>query len=435
MKRGGMKVLKRRTKRRIHNGLSLAIAASFAALGMFMPQVSAQGNSYDTGVQLYKAGNYGAAANKLLEAVKFPGKEGAAYYYLGCCYYKLNRPAEARAIYRQVVNNYPTVREAGLAAQMLQRLDPSYHPPAGIGGAANGAAVGGTAGGGAASATSVNMAMSKLSAAMSGGKGFPGEDFDSLPNEARIPFTIASNGHMQVTVYLDNRPITAWFDTGANAHFGKNHLEAAGVPLPRGEANTMTSGWAGNGVPAWRQQRKIKMGNLTRFAPVTVEENMDLAPLVGQEFIQGYQCEVDNGSHYIILRKMGAYKASGQQVSDLYDVPCVRRQMRDYVPMTINGKKLEVLVDTGAAFSIFNEDDLKSIGIRVPEDAPTGMASGVGGGFVVKHINADVRLGPIWKSGYQITVGGSAGSAVGQDILNTQRFTIDREQNLMRFFH
>lgn len=422
-------MLKRKTKRLIEKGLSLAVAASFVAVSMFTPQVAAQGNSYDTGVQLYKAGNYGAAANKLLEAVKFPGKEGAAYYYLGCCYYKLNRPAEARAIYRQVVNNYPTVREAGLAAQMLQRLDPSYHPPAGIGGATTS---GGTV---AAASSSVNSAISKMAAAAGGGKGFPGEDFDSLPNEARIPFTIAGNGHMQVTVYLDNRPITAWFDTGANAHFGKNHLEAAGIQVPRGEPNSMTSGWAGNGVPAWRQQRKIKMGNLTRFAPVTVEENMDLAPLVGQEFIQGYQCEVDNSSHYIILRKMGAYKASGQQVSDLYDVPCVRRNMRDYVPMMINGKKLEVLVDTGAAFSIFNEDDLKSIGIRVPEDAPTGMASGVGGGFVVKHMSADVRLGPIFKSGYQITVGGSGGSAVGQDILNTQRFTIDREQNLMRFFH
>ena len=408
--------------------LTVTIAVCFAVLWLVAPQVSAQGNSFDTGVQLYKAGKYGAAANKLLEAVKFPGKEGAAYYYLGCCYYKLNRPAEARAIYRQVVNNYPSVREAGLAAQMLQRLDPSYQPPPGIGGATGGAAT--------SSASSVNSAISKAAgAAAGGGKGFPGEDFDSLPNEARVPFTIASNGHMQVTVYLDNRPITAWFDTGANAHFGKNHLEAAGIQVPRGEANTMTSGWAGNGVPAWRQQRKIRMGNLTRFAPVTVEEHMDLSPLVGQEFIQGYQCEVDNGSHYIILRKMGAYKASGQQVSDLYDVPCVRRHMRDYVPMTINGKKLEVLVDTGAAFSIFNEEDLKSIGIRVPEDAATGMASGVGGGFVVKYMNADVRLGPIWKNGYQITVGGSSGSAVGQDILNTQRFTIDREQNLMRFFH
>ena len=417
--------MKRASKRQILRVVSMTLVASFAALGLVMPQVSAQGNSYDTGVQLYKAGKYGAAANKLLEAVKFPGKEGAAYYYLGCCYYKLNRPAEARAIYRQVVNNYPSVREAGLAAQMLQRLDPTYQPPPGIGGATSGAP---------ASTSSANMASSKPATA-GGGKGFPGEDFDSLPNEARIPFTIAGNGHMQVTVYLDNRPITAWFDTGANAHFGKNHLEAAGIQLPRGDANTQTSGWAGNEVPAWRQQRKIKMGNLTRFAPVTVEEHMDLAPLVGQEFIQGYQCEVDNGSHYIVLRKMGAYKGSGQQVSDLYDVPCVRRNMRDYVPMSINGKKLEVLVDTGAAFSIFNEEDLKSIGVRVPDDAPTGMASGVGGGFMVKHINADIRLGPIWKNGYQITVGGSSGSAVGQDILNTQRFTIDREQNLMRFFH
>lgn len=414
-----------RHRKRLAKTLSGAIAMAVLIGALTIGATEAQSPDFDSGLQLYKAGQYGAAANKLLKAVKFPGKEAAAYYYLACCYYKLNRPADARAIYRTVVNNYPTEREAGLSAQMLQRLDPSYVPPAGIGGAAPATTSSAAAGASVAAATTSSASKS----------GFPGEDFSKLPDEARIPFTTEGSGHMKVTVYLENRPIEAWFDTGASAHFGKNHLEAAGVPVPRGKPNAETGGWAGNPVPCWRQQMKVKLGNLTRYAPVTIEENMNLPPLVGQEFIQGYQCEVDNGSHYVILRKAAAFRPTSQQVSDLYDIPCVRRGMRDYVTMSINGKKLEVLIDTGAASSTFNEDDLKSIGIRVPDDAPTNTSQGVGGSFTTRTVFAEVRLGPIWKSNFPIHVGGAAGSAVGQDILSSQRFTIDRERNLMRFFH
>lgn len=408
--------------------ISSLLALAPVSLLMCLNPIGAQTNNFESGVQLYKAGQYAAAANKLLGAVRYPGKEGAAYYYLGCCYYKLNRMAEARPLYRTVVNDYPQCREATLAAQMLHRLDPSYIPPAGLGDAPQ-----------TVSSSNVPTAsqVASLAAAVAGkAQGFPGEDFSKLPDEARIPFTTDSSGHMRVTCYLENRPIEAWFDTGANAYFGKNHLSASNIPLPRGEPNSHSSGWAGNSVPCWRQSMHVQLGNLTRLAPVTIEENMTLMPLVGQEFIQGYQCEVDNNSHYIVLRKASAFKnASSSQISSLYDVPCVRRGMRDYVTMSINGKKLEVLIDTGANSSTFNPADLASIGVRVPDDAPRKTASGVGGSFSLQTIYAECRLGPIWKKDFPIDVGGSAGSAVGQDILSSQRFTIDRERNLMRFFH
>ncbi|MDZ4834499.1 MAG: aspartyl protease family protein [Candidatus Melainabacteria bacterium] len=390
---------------------------------------SAQSTSFDAGMKLYKAGQFGAAANKFLESVRTPGKEGAAYYYLGCCYYKLNRPLEARPIYRTVVNKYPTVHEAGLAAQMLHRLDPSFVIPVGIGDSPQSAGVSISA------PPSVSSSAAALSGALSRSPGFPGEDFSKLPDEVRIPFTTDPSGHMRVTVYLENRPIEACFDTGANAHFGKNHLSAAGVALPRGNPNGQASGWAGAPVPVWRQTMRIKLGGLTRLAPVSIEEDLSMLPLVGQEFIQGYQCEVDNNSHYISLRKASAFKPSLSQVSSLYDVPCVRRGMRDYVKMFINGKELEVLVDTGAYASTFNAKDLADIGVRIPDDAPRTTASGVGGSFSLQTINVECRLGPIWKKDFPISVGGSAGSAVGQDFLGSQRFTIDREKNLMRFFH
>jgi len=396
-----------------------ALVTSFISVSALMPtgKADAQGSPYDVGLQLYKSGKYAAAATKLLEGVRYPGKEGASYYYLGCCYYKLNRPADARAIYRTVVNNYAGTYEAGLAAQMLQRLDPTYVPPAGIGGA------------------TAPKTASAASAAIPRVSGLGGEDMSKLPDEARVPFTTDPSGHMRVTVYLENRPIEAHFDTGANAHFGKNHLAAAGIPMPKGEPNDTSSGWAGTPVPCWRQPMRIKMGNMTRNAAVTVEENMNMTPLVGQEFIQGYQCEVDNGSHYIILRKSGAFKQSSQEVSSLYDIPCVRRHQRDYVNMVINGRSLEVLIDTGADSSTFNPDDLKSIGIRVPDDAPVTTSQGVGGSFTLRTMWVEAKLGPIWKKDFPIHVGGSAGSAVGQDFLGSQRFTIDRERNLMRFFH
>lgn len=406
-------------------GRDFGLKLSLVLLLAMIPPAFSQGSSYDEGLRLYKANNFGAAANKLLEATKGQtGKEASAFYYLGCCYYKLNRAADARALYRNVVTKYPSSHEAGLASQMLQRLDPNYVAPAGIGGAkiesASPSAFSGKPTGRVSSEKDAELA----------------KEMATLPDEVRFPFVQEASGHMRVTAYIDNRPVEAWFDTGASAHFGKNHFRAAGINEPQGEPNSRTSGWAGTPVPIWVTKHRLKIGNLTRNVPVSCEEDMAMMPLLGQEIIKGYQCEVDNGSHYVILRKANRI---ANTVNDLYDVPCVTRgsgeSSRDYVTMEVNGKKMSVLIDTGASDTIFSVRELKKIGIEVPDDAPQVTMQGVGGGLSMNIMNLDLRLGPIRRQGFPAKVGDVDLSAVGQNFIGDQRFTIDREKKLMRFFH
>src|SRR5579883_729730 len=253
------------------------------------------GSILDEGMKLYKAGQYSKAAFKFLDAAKKEkGKEPAAYYYLGCCYFNLKRPNDAKALFRTIISSYPASKEAALSSTMLQRIDPA---PATGGSASSATDSGGAGAGKTIVMRSTSSRFSKDdSAALQ-------KEMATLPDVVRFPFTSDPSGHMRVTAYLNDRPVEAWFDTGASAHFGKNHLKQASIPEPRGPTTDKTSGWAGEEVPVWKMSATLKIGNLTRKVPVTVEENMESTPLVGQEIIKGYQCEVDNSSHYITLRK------------------------------------------------------------------------------------------------------------------------------------
>ncbi len=372
-------------------------------------------DDFSDGKSLFQAKQYAPAANKLLKAVKnAPAHAAESYYMLGCCYYKLNRPTEAKGLFRTVASNFPASKEAKLAAIMIARLDPQSAPQ--------------SSGGGVSAASVVRGLSPQMDSELA-----------SLPDQNTIYFKTAGSGHMEVTAYLDGRPIPCWFDTGASAHFGKNHLAAAGIPAPRGAPSGQTSGWAGNAVPVWRDMSNLRIGGMTRKVPITVEENMDLMPLVGQEFLRGYQYEIENGRDgggIIRMKKTSTSSggSSSKNFSSLYDVPCTTEHSRDYVLMEVEGKKLTVLLDTGAAASMFAPSDLAKIGVRIDQDAPTAMMSGVGGSLAVKVVPLRLRLGPIDRT-INVNVGGNAGSAVGQDFLGSKRFTIDRENKLLRFFH
>jgi hypothetical protein len=46
-----------------------------------------------------------------------------------------------------------------------------------------------------------------------------------------------------------------------------------------------------------------------------------------------------------------------------------------------------------------------------------------------------VRIGPLVKENFPLLIGGQAGTAIGQDLMEGWRCRVDREHNLLRFFH
>lgn len=387
-------------------------------------------------LEMYNSKKFLSAAKAftgLIESEK-GGKDPVNYFNLGNCYYQLSYPTRARHMYALTMKKFPENKEAEYAKQMIARIDSQS----------------------AITQPEKNLTSSKLvklenkTSASAQNYSTSGTSADSattdselarLPQSNTIYFDLdPDSGHMMVDIYLNGRKMQAIFDTGASAHFGANHLRAAGVEVPRGKFDAYTSGWANKKVPIWVRKMPVRIGNLERTLPVTIEENMTLRPLVGQAFLKGYEYEIHSNSarKFLVMKKRSnqgsSYANTGK--SDLYDVPCVTRNLREYVIMKVNGKDLEVLLDTGAYRSILSDAAARRLGIRVPDDAPTTVGVGVGGQVVYKQVPVDIKIGPIYERNFMIKVGGGGDlSAIGQDLLSKKRYTIDRKNKLLRFFH
>ncbi len=425
------------------------------------------------GIHLYKQGKYLPAAQAITAALKTnknPAMTPTFYYYLGCCYYQSKQSAEATKIYRYIQTAFPHSGEARMAATMLAKLVPSPSSP----GAADSAApadpdnpsdaqvkavVTAMAAGTATeelspAALRVLQAATKRSGqslataglssagmkAMTAGQrtedeGPSGENSD-LPDTGKFNFQRNDSGHMDVVCYINHSPVNCWFDTGAGAHFGMNHLREAGVDVSKAKPAGVTHGWAGRPVPIWRMVADVKLGNVTRKIPITIEEHMTLSPLIGQDFVEGFQYEIDDKAGIVNMRKSFSGEADKQTVNSLYDVPCSRDGGRDdVVDMSANGRKFKAFIDTGAAFTIMHPATAAKLGIEVPADAEIMTIGGVGGGLNVRVVYLDMRVGPIHKPDFRVLIGGQAGNCVGQDFMQGWRVKIDREKNLLRFFH
>lgn len=452
--------------RRIHASILLAAAilslpgamASFAPARVDAapaPPGAALSDPLATGIAKYKQQKYAEAIQSLnvfLTRNAASPSASTAYYYMACCYYQAGRIEDAKRLYETVARSYPRSAEAPISNDMLTRLavataagNTSRSDPSGTA-TAHGNATLATAGG-----SSVSGRMSPVSPLKSAGATAladttadtdetPAEkaryeaEYAALPHSSRVQFTRDEGGHMYVTVWVNNHPIKAIFDTGAHAHFGLNHLAQVGVSVPANAERSYTSGWAGKPVPIWVMDADLKLGEVKRRVPITVEENMTLPPLVGQEFLKEMRYEIDDKGGVMTLSKARSSKTDSAY-SSIYDVPCLHVNGDDVIPVMIQGRKASAIIDTGAQITIFSPDTLKGLGIDIPPDAPVTSIGGVGGSLRCNIVELDLQVGPVRKQNFRTFVGGNAGNAIGQDFLQGWRYTVDQERHLMRFFH
>jgi|AGTN01.3.fsa_nt_gi Uncharacterized protein conserved in bacteria len=359
-----------------------------------------------TGLAAFNAKKYGEAADHFQKYLKGRTPDPRTTYYVALCYMNTGQTARAKQYFDYIVRNFPQSQEFALSQKALTRWG---------GGAASGAVAG------------------VVSGDPAGGVG--DAELAKLPDTTDFRYQEGPNGHMEVTAYINGRPMTCWFDTGASAYFGKNQLRELGIPLPQGPADGVTAGWAGRPVETWHVTTSVKIGNMTRVLPLTVAEEWDNPPLVGQDFVKGFQYAIDSGGKRVTLTKKLTV-AAGTRTNSLYDVPCVVEGEREYVTVNVEGKPCSgVLIDTGASMTIISNDRAASMGLNIPEDAPMMMAGGVGGMIPFRKVELDLRLGPIIKQDFPVMIGGNAGCAIGQDFMSGWRFTVDRDAKLLKFFH
>lgn len=361
------------------------------------------------GLASFNAKRFTEAADHFQKYLKGRTPDSRTTYYLALCYMQTGQTARAKQYFDYIVRNFPQSQEFALSQKALTRWGGSTAP----------GPVAGVVGGGAADA------------------GVSDSELARLPDTTEFRYKEGDAGHMEVTAWINNKPITCWFDTGASAFFGKNNLRELGIPLPQGPSDGVTSGWAGRQVETWHIMATVKIGNMTRTLPLTVADEWEHPPLIGQDFVKGFQYAIDNGGKRITLTKKVASTAGGMSPSkSLYDVPCLVQGEREYVSMTVDGKQCsQVLIDTGASSTIISLDQANSMGLEIPDNAPVMMMGGVGGAIPFRQVALDIRLGPIFKQDFPVMVGGNAGCAIGQDFMSGWRFTVDRDARMVKFFH
>lgn len=407
----------------------LMLCLSFLPAGL-----TANTGDLSKGIELTKQGKYREALTILrpgINAQQPSAPENATnYYYQAYCYYQLHDLQDARTLFHAVASRYARSPEAQLASRFLKQLDTRTS-----------AALPADSVKGATADPKILAAIARTSEQPDSNNLDPENEIttpaaETLPNEGKFYFSPGDHGHMNVQATINGRPINCWFDTGApGLFFSMNQLKQLGIATPSTPPDTYVSGWAGRKIPAWNMSLTIKLGNMSRTLNAKVQAgDYDLQPLIGYSFVQGYEYQIDQAGRCVYMKKSGT-NSSSMAINSLYDVPCKIIQTKPIVPLEINGRKAPVFVDTGSNSTNLDLATVQALGIQIPADAPTTMATGVGGSLVYRIIYVDLRMGPISKKEFPIQVGGAAGSCVGQDFLSGWRYTIDENKSLLRFFH
>jgi clan AA aspartic protease (TIGR02281 family) len=239
---------------------------------------------------------------------------------------------------------------------------------------------------------------------------------------------------------FNNRKHPIVFDTGAsNTVLGKNHLAAMGIAPPAGPADDEMVG-AGGSQKAWHMKLDVRVGGIERKNfPVVVQENMLSNPLLGLNFFQGYNYTIDSGAHSLDFSKKRAGVGSvyGASTRDPSVVPFKRERRHIIVTVDVNGRKTDMLFDTGAEGTSFTNKQLKDLGISVPPDAVDAVWAGIGGTTKEKHFPLrSIKLGPIEKRDLEIAAVENSEvpwPILGQNFFGNWQYTFDDQASVIRF--
>ncbi len=394
--------------------------------GLMITTCPAMADQYfNAGLTYFNQRQYQKAAPYFEYALRNSPWDSNAYYYLALTYHHMGDTSRAKQMYRQVVERFGAAPAAAMAGAALKKLDPNYQMRKGLPG------VTGYTPGVAAQPGVSNIQV------QSGDR--PSADVASLPNEAKIYFTPVSNS-MRVDAQLNGRGIAMIFDTGAESCvFGKNHLQQVGLSVPTGKADGLASG-VGSSKPidVWKMMVTLKVGSIVRNNfPISVQENLDTEPLLGQSFFKDFQYTVDTGANSIHFKKKGGAVASTGG-RDPYAVPFTREGNEMVVDVDVNGRSCKMYFDTGAAGTIaFGKTHLSRVGLSVPDDAEDEVHRGVSGetagkAFVVQR----VKLGPVDKRDVRVAVIDQSAMEkplLGHGFFGDWQFTIDNQNKVIRF--
>ncbi len=425
--------------------LKISILSILAVVVFSANSAQAAETSYELGLQSYKKGDYAKASLHFEEALKKTQKDPMLWYYDALCFHQLKNWAMAKSRYKTIAQYFPSTEAGKRAAAALKSIDPTFVMPqtASANTGAAGASAQSASGSGPDSKGGSPGIVSKPAAAdddddddklaSAAAKAQLAKELASLPDTAHFYYKKGPQGHMEVDLMVNGHPVKALFDTGATAFFYRDQLKEAGLDLNAAKAGRGARGWAGVTVETSIIPAEVKLGTLTRRLNITMQESTTHFGnnLIGQDLVRGYQYEIDDKGCRVDLKKTLVVKKS--DINPLYDIPLTKQGKDDYITFTINGLAARAFIDTGAANTIIGASDAARLGVQ-----PTGEVvhmSGVGGDVTMQKAYVTIRIGGMMREGFPVLIGGQAGCALGQDLMDGWRYKVDREHNLLRFYH
>lgn len=409
--------------------IRLLIAAAMLLLSFGTNAAFADVN-FNQGVAAYQKKDYKRALIFFQQATRVNPYDANSIYYSALCQQSMGNQREAEVLYGTLVSSFSYSPAGKLAASALGRLNPQYLQQLQPSGQSLLQPKGATAAAAAPPPAQDNQ------------PGWESNDFDSLPQEARIPFTRDRNLIM-IDALINNRPAKMIFDTGAEmVAFGKNHLAQYQIAAPEGKPVGKASGvGAGQGVNIWALKADLKVGPILRRGfTVYVQDELPTPPLLGQTFFRDFQYTIDSNSNdrstgTIHFVKRSLTKTS--QANDRYTVPFTRAGNNLLVNVEVNGRSMQMYFDTGADGTCFSTKHLTQAGLTIPPDAIPEQRTGIGGttngfGFTVNTI----KLGPIEKHDVYVTAVESSNMnypLLGQTFFGDWQYTIDNTANVIKF--
>lgn len=403
-----------------------------AALVMAFLQLPASADSYSSGMQYYQAGQYTAALNCFQGAVSANPSNYNAIYYKALCYQQLRQTAPALEMYRELATKFPTSAPGRQALQVLRRSDPAFLRNL-ISGGASSASSSSASSGSSSSSTSRSYGSSSYSSS------------DTLPTQEKLTFRRDLSGaHLWMNGSVNNVQLDFVFDTGCDRTvIGMDQLSKAGLSKPTGEPIGKSIGLGNQTLNLWMVNTTVRVGGIERKNfPLLVSERTGTPALLGRNFYEPYNYTVDNNAGTILFEK----KSSGTSVassghrsyagSSSDSVPFKRDRSGPMVSVSVNGRPINMMFDTGAMNCLFSRKQIESLGIRIPDNAIDEQSRGVGGMSANKVFPvSSMKLGNIEKTNFMISVTELSleEPLLGQSFFKDLQYTIDDQNSVIRF--
>jgi predicted aspartyl protease len=241
---------------------------------------------------------------------------------------------------------------------------------------------------------------------------------------------------MFVNVLINGRPVEVIFDTGASTClFGKQQLNNAGVTyVPTG--STQVRGIGADTLNCDQANLRVSLGEITKtIYTAIVPGKMNTASLLGQDFFNEFRYDIDTATGVIHLRKKGVRSV---EALDTINIPFKVAGREMLVDARVNGRQCVMIFDTGSFNNIFTAATWSQLGLSIPADARMVSTGGVGGSSKGFLFRADkIELGGVMKVNPEVVVleSGPPYPLLGQEFLKDKRFSIDNDNQVIRFVH